>query len=1182
MKKFNLACRLVMAAVFCTLCATLPAQEVRTPRETALRFLQENPAKFGLAPQDVADVRVTKMYSSKHNGLTHVWLNQQHQGIPVYNGLFGLHVRPDGQVRHLQHRFVANLAARVNTTAPSLSAYKALEMSMLHLGFQGFSTPSLRQKINDQNWVFEGGAISRSDIPVHACYVPQRDGSLRLAWMLVIAQANTSDVWSIRVDAQHGTILDKVNRTVYCQAGHAHGGGTEAEHCDQTTAPHAAAPQENAANESYRVFPLPVESPAHGSRELVNNPADAIASPFGWLDNNGVDGPEFGYTRGNNAWSYEDSANDNTGTQAESAQGTNSVFDFPFDPNAEPESNRSAAITNLFYMVNKMHDFSYRFGFDEASGNFQTNNYGRGGIGNDPVLAEALDGSGQDNANFSTPPDGFSGRMQMFKWARQGGNLLTVNAPGVIIGTYGVGLTNGFGPAITSTPVTGDVVFVNDGSGSDAATLGCAPYPAGSLLNKIALVDRGECTFVSKIKNAQNAGARACIICNFEDNTVPMGGNDGTITIPAVMLKKSDCDLLRQYASTGVNVSLVLPPVSGPSFLDGDFDNGFIAHEYGHGISNRLTGDNALGDCLPNVANNEQMGEGWSDFFTLVTTVKPGDVATQRRGIGTFVTREPNNGRGIRRYPYTTDMSINPVDYSWVALTPGTPGNAQPHPRGEIWAATLWDLYWAMVEKYGFDPDLNNPESGNFRAVQLVMDGMKLQPCEPGNLDGRDAIIAADLENYAGADTCLIMNVFARRGMGVNAVQGLSSSATDQVANFDPIPTCIKELKIKKETTTPTIEHGGNADFRITVTNHKDETANNVVVTDVLPQGLSLVSASNGGSASNGIVTWNLGNMASGQVVTLTYTAKSANGLASQRIFADPMDSDEDWISANTEGAFFFLLQNTTVKVGTGAWRVRADTTETDITLETIQSFTVGGAQPVVRFWHRYNTEFSADAGFMEMKEASQINWKRFAKDKLLRNGYPGDIQYGTFAIPFLSGFSGNSNGWVQSYINLSDFAGQEVAFRFRFGTDDNTTVPGDAAWYVDEMEALDLFNYNSEACVTADGGDQACAQMAEAGVVVNPLTVSTSEPDALNAFDLMVQPNPASDMLYLSASQSLEGALRATLTSMDGRLLLLQTAVGLAKGQPLALDVQQVPPGMYLLRLESAAGSAVQKVVVR
>ena len=81
-------------------------------------------------------------------------------------------------------------------------------------------------------------------------------------------------------------------------------------------------------------------------------------------------------------------------------------FDFPLNLAQAPSTYRPAAVTNLFYWNNIIHDVQYQYGFDEAAGNFQINNYGRGGLGNDRVHAEAQDGGGTNNANFVTPPDG--------------------------------------------------------------------------------------------------------------------------------------------------------------------------------------------------------------------------------------------------------------------------------------------------------------------------------------------------------------------------------------------------------------------------------------------------------------------------------------------------------------------------------------------------------------------------------------------------------------------------------------------------------------------------------------------------------------------------------------------------------------------------------------------------------
>ncbi|MFN0214473.1 MAG: M36 family metallopeptidase [Saprospiraceae bacterium] len=1166
----------ILTAFFAFLAIGLTAQN-RSARETALLFLQENPLKFELTQNDVSDVKVVREYRSQHNGVTHVWAQQQHHGIPVFNGLFGLHVKPSGDVVHLGHRFVHELSRRVNTELPSLSAAKALEMAMINLGFTGFPVPGLRSQTNEQNMVFERGSVSKNEIPVSASYVLTNDGSVRLSWHLVIDQANTPDLWTITVDAQTGLISNKLNHTVYCQAGHSHRGGEICnEGISQVKQAEQSVTNELLIDETYNVFAFPVESPLHGNRSIQVNPADPTASPFGWLDTNGATGQDFTYTRGNNVWAFDDSASDDTPDPSESADGGATLtFDFPFDPNAEPPVNRDAAITNLFFANNRIHDVFYRYGFDEQSGNFQSNNYGNGGIGSDEIYAQAIDGSGVNNANFSTPPDGGHGRMQMYVWDRAGGQIINVNGPGAVIGNYGASSSdgNGWGGAITNTPVTGDVVFVSDGSAEP--NLGCNP-PVNDVAGKIVMVDRGSCEFGRKSLNVEEAGGIACIICNFEDATVGMGAGavGGQVTIPVVMMKKSDCDLLRQYAGAGLNISIGLPNITGPAQRDGDFDNGIIAHEFHHGISNRLTGTGAA--CL---GNGEQMGEGWSDWAGLILTVEPGDMGTDKRGIGNYALYQETDGQGIRRYPYSTDMAIAPLTYGAVS------SSAVPHGVGEVWANMIWDLYWAMVEKYGYDADISNTNSGNYRAFQLVVDGMKYQPCGPGFIDGRDAIMAADIINYNGADTCLISSVFARRGLGYYADQGDPNSSGDGKENFDPIPTCIKELKIKKITTTLTIDPGDIASFEITVTNHKDDAATNVVVTDELPTGLTLLSASNGGVFSGGMVRWDLGTLQSGHVTTLSYTAKSDAGIGSIRYFRDMLEDELEWYSNLLDPLTgeIFTIQSDVVHPGSGsyAWAGRDVAVASDFSLETTQHLTITGNKPALRFWHQYDTEAGVDAGFLEVQDLNEplMPWHRLTTDDAIRGGYDGSVQYSTFAIPFLHGFSGNSNGWKQSYFDLSDFSGKDITFRFRFGSD-LADAPVDGAWYIDDVEIMDLFNYAGEACVTADGGDMACADAPEYGIIVQPVVVGTDEPSN-QSISMLVQPNPADDRLNITLGQALEGQVVASLIAADGRTVLNRSLQGFGLGQVLTLDVQNIPAGIYSVQIQSGARNVVQKVVI-
>ena len=151
----------------------------------------------------------------------------------------------------------------------------------------------------------------------------------------------------------------------------------------------------------------------------------------------------------------------NTGTIAKSASSTtafpNLTFDFVPDFTLEPTQNAPVPnqqfnITNLFYWNNVIHDIFYGYGFTEAGGNFQDDNLGRGGVGNDHVNAEAQDGSGTNNANFSTPADGGSGRMQMYLWTAPTPDRDGDVDNGIIVHEYGHGIAKRLtgGPANTT------------------------------------------------------------------------------------------------------------------------------------------------------------------------------------------------------------------------------------------------------------------------------------------------------------------------------------------------------------------------------------------------------------------------------------------------------------------------------------------------------------------------------------------------------------------------------------------------------------------------------------------------------------------------------------------------------------------------------------------------------------
>ncbi|KAH9245323.1 hypothetical protein BASA81_017210 [Batrachochytrium salamandrivorans] len=295
---------------------------------------------------------------------------------------------------------------------------------------------------------------------------------------------------------------------------------------------------------------------------MVSNPEFQRSSPNGWTAGKA--------TEGNNVITLTPSGRTTPAT-------SDGVFDTQFDSRGVPgtDANIAAAAVNLFYLSNMMHDITYQYGFTEQAGNFQTNNFGKGGRGGDAVVVNVLNTSGVNNANFIVPADGRSGIMNMFRF------------------TY-------------TTP---------------------------------------------------NRSSSA-------------------------------------------------------------FDNGIAIHEYAHGVSVRLTGGPATSGCL---ATKEAggMGEGWSDMMTLFILAKSSDTAT-------------------------TSIPM---------------------------------VYWSLVTKHGFSSNLYdaNQSAGNIVTMRIIIGGMMLQQCNPTFLSARDAIVAADINHYKGANKCEILKAFAKRGLGSRATNNYNN-----------------------------------------------------------------------------------------------------------------------------------------------------------------------------------------------------------------------------------------------------------------------------------------------------------------------------------------------------------------------------------------------------------------------
>lgn len=729
--------------------------------------------------EDVSNLIVTHSYKSNHNGATHVYASQSYNGVRIANTYLTATFNKDGELIHVAPRLIRDISAKVSGSQ-NISLLQAIESQLLETIPELEVIQSLEKDgFGKQKLTLTGSNYSH-DARAELVYYANAEEDVALAWTFDAELPSQEHWYFYAVDASNGELIEKIDWTVTCNAPHLH----TAHSCKAPSSVNQVSNSKamtTADGSSYRVFEFPIESPIHGERTLAVEPALESASPFGWHDTDGIPGAEYTTTRGNNVNAYEDINDMNSGISPEGGEGL--TFDYEYNPNELPENYTDAAIANLFYANNRIHDILVGYGFDEASGNFQATNYQNEGEDDDFVRAEAQDGGGINNANFATPPDGQRPRMQMYLWDT-GGNaadLFTVNSPDVIAGSYTSSNFSEFGPGIEPGGITADLAIMVDADGSNN---GCnAAVNDAELDGKIAITYRGTCNFTDKVFNAQEAGAVACIVINNQGGVIDMGGFNGNINIPSIMISQNDGALIADQIDLGETVNATLIGNDGANFNDGSFDNGIVIHEYGHGISNRLTGGPNVSGCL---SNEEQMGEGWSDYYAIILTMDMESSNPVFRPMATFANGEGIEGNGIRPVPYDTSFAVNAYTYADVS----NQNLSVPHGVGFVWSTMLWDLTWALIDEYGYDDDIINGTGGNNISIQLVTDALKLQACQPGFTDGRDAILAADELNYDGANKCLIWEVFAKRGLGFSADQGSTQSRADGVAAFDLPPLC--------------------------------------------------------------------------------------------------------------------------------------------------------------------------------------------------------------------------------------------------------------------------------------------------------------------------------------------------------------------------------------------------------
>lgn len=369
------------------------------PLATANLYIRNHAKEIGISPDAVDTVYLHKRYRTEHNGVTHLVYRQRVHGAPVHNAEWSINIDANGSILNTGGRLFdqpeASPPSVISAMKAAAAAARAVNPSVAYYPFQtgaGFDGAKVS---------FHRGAFG-DDLTANFVWYGIRGGLLP-AWGFRITDIDQITEHTVIVATSGDDVLDQRTNTL-----HQSPKGLVYENGPLTN-PRPGYPREGPAQ--------------FAVRKVVPFTGDAIASPKGWLS-----GTE---TAGNNVIAGTNVIGgtcrvgvDHCPPPPVTAKSPSLDFTFPVEvgPDApHPTSFPDASATNLFYLVNRAHDLFYLAGFDEAAGNFQQDNFAKGGAGGDPVYAYALYGSAGsgfaqlNNAAFSlNENDGTPPRLVMY------------------------------------------------------------------------------------------------------------------------------------------------------------------------------------------------------------------------------------------------------------------------------------------------------------------------------------------------------------------------------------------------------------------------------------------------------------------------------------------------------------------------------------------------------------------------------------------------------------------------------------------------------------------------------------------------------------------------------------------------------------------------------------------------
>lgn len=346
------------------------------PAIAATNFLAAHHDVFQLDKSELSSFAVIGVDPEPERNMNHVTLQRTYNGIPVFQGRLTIHMDGGNGV------FTALGNDFYKIDPPTNSIMLSPSEAAVAAGRQLGVSLALSEVASEARGAVFTAPNTLDPVKVDQRIVQVAQGDNRYAYQVLLSwldDAKQQQYQLALVDAMDGSMLG-VHNLVNTFTGRV-----------------------------FNVNAQPTATQSTDTRTVVSFDGDPAASPSGWVGT-------ARNTVGNNAVAATDIDGNNTvGTnETQPVANASDSFDFPYSATTNAQNSRAAAVANAFFLVNDYHDRTYRLGFNEASRNFQTNNFGKGGAQNDPVNVDAQDGSGTNNANFSTPPDGSRPRMQMF------------------------------------------------------------------------------------------------------------------------------------------------------------------------------------------------------------------------------------------------------------------------------------------------------------------------------------------------------------------------------------------------------------------------------------------------------------------------------------------------------------------------------------------------------------------------------------------------------------------------------------------------------------------------------------------------------------------------------------------------------------------------------------------------